>query len=277
MIRRALVAIDGSANAAAAVTLALEWARRFRIELLGLGILDKPSITRPQPVPLGGGAYKHHRDETLLEDAHRRVLAFLGEFQRRCDAEGARCTVVEDVGTPHEQILAEAPACDVVLLGRETHFQFETQERPDSTLSQILRLSPRPVVVVPRDPAPGEGVLVAYGSGREIARTLQTFTLLGVAGDEPVTVLALHEDLAQADARLAPVGRYLAAHGVRCTLKPVASGDPPLAVILEEIHRVQPRLLVMGAHGHHPVRDLFFTSVTRAVLKDAPVPVLTGA
>jgi nucleotide-binding universal stress UspA family protein len=189
MIHRALVALDGSANADAAVTLALEWARRFGIELLGLGILDRPSITRPQPVPLGGGAYKHHRDETLLEDAHRRVLAFLGEFQRRCDAEGVPCTIVEDVGTPHEQILAEAPACDVVLLGRETHFHFETQDRPDDTLSQVLGLSPRPVVVVPRDPAPGEGVLVAYGSGREVARTLQTLTLLGLAGDEAVSCL----------------------------------------------------------------------------------------
>jgi nucleotide-binding universal stress UspA family protein len=277
MIRRALVAIDGSANAAAAVTLALEWARRFGIELLGLGILDKPSITRPQAVPMGAGAYKHHRDEALLEDAHRRVLAFLGEFQRRCDAEGARCTVVEDVGTPHEQILAEAPACDVVLLGRETHFHFETQDHPDATLSQVLRLSPRPVVIVPRDPAPGEGVLVAYGSGREIARTLQTFTLLGLAGGEPVSVLAAHEDLAQAEARLAPVGRFLAAHGVPCSLRAVASGEAPPAVILEEVRRVRPRLLVMGAHGHHPVHDLFFTSVTRAVLQEAPVPVLTGA
>jgi nucleotide-binding universal stress UspA family protein len=33
----------------------------------------------------------------------------------------------------------------------------------------------------------------------------------------------------------------------------------------------------MGAHGHHPVRDLFFTSVMRAVLRDAPVPVFVGA
>jgi nucleotide-binding universal stress UspA family protein len=34
---------------------------------------------------------------------------------------------------------------------------------------------------------------------------------------------------------------------------------------------------VMGAHGHHPVRNLFATSVTRAVLRDCPVPVLVGA
>ena len=102
-----------------------------------------------------------------------------------------RCTLVEDIGAPHEQIVAEASGCDAVVLGRETHFQFETQEHPDTTLSKVLRESPRPVTVVPREPAPGDGVLVAYGSGREVARTLQAFALLGLAGDEPVCLLAV--------------------------------------------------------------------------------------
>jgi len=34
---------------------------------------------------------------------------------------------------------------------------------------------------------------------------------------------------------------------------------------------------VMGAHGHHPLRDLFATSVTRAVLAGCPVPAFIGA
>jgi nucleotide-binding universal stress UspA family protein len=55
------------------------------------------------------------------------------------------------------------------------------------------------------------------------------------------------------------------------------SDAAPADVILEQVRHRRPRLLVMGAQGHHPVRDLFATSVTRAVLKEAPVPVLVGA
>ena len=186
MIRRALVAMDGSAHGAAAATLAIEWARRFDAELIGLGILDKPSITSPEPVSFGGTAYKRQRDEIRLADAHRQVLQLLTAFHERCNTARVQCSVVEDIGAPHEQIVSEAFGCDVVVLGRETHFQFETQDQPDATLSKVLRESPRPVVVVPREPAAGNGVLVAYGSGREVARTLQTFALLGLAGDEPV-------------------------------------------------------------------------------------------
>jgi nucleotide-binding universal stress UspA family protein len=269
--------MDGSPHGEAAAALAIDWGHRFGAELVGLGILDKPSITKPEPVSFGGTAFKRQRDEARLGEAHRFLFVLLAQFQQRCDAAGVRCTVVEDVGAPHEQIIGEGSGCDVVVLGRETHFQFETQEQPDTTLSKVLRESPRPVIVVPRDPAPGHGVLVAYGGGREVARTLQTFTLLGLAQGDPVSVLGVNEDLAQAEAHLRPAGQFLAAHGVAFTLHPVASKAGPASVILEEVRRRRPRMLVMGAHGHHPVRDLFFTSVTRAVLKEAPVSVFVGA
>ncbi len=277
MIRRALVAMDGSPHGRAAATLAIDWARRFGAELVGLGILDKPTITSPEPVSFGGTAFKRHRDEVRLADEHRRVVELLADFQRRCEAGRVRCSLVEDIGAPHEQIVSEASGCDVVVLGRETHFQFETEDRPDTTLGKVLRESPRPVIVVPRDPAAGEGTLVAYGSGREVARTLQTFVLLGLAGDEPVCLLAVDQDVARAEARLGPAAQFLAAHGLRVALQPVASRNAPAAVILDQLQRRKPRLVVMGAQGHHPVRDLFFTSVTRAVIREAPVPVFIGA
>jgi len=74
--------------------------------------------------------------------------------------------VLEDVGEPADRILREAHRADVVLLGRETHFRFETQDRPDPTDALVLRQSPRPVVVVPRELPEGRGIVVAYGGGR---------------------------------------------------------------------------------------------------------------
>jgi hypothetical protein len=56
------------------------------------------------------------------------------------------------------------------MLGRETHFHFEIQERPDRLLGVILRESVRPVVLVPPKPFAGHGVMVAYGGCREVAR-----------------------------------------------------------------------------------------------------------
>src|SRR5262249_19008286 len=148
---------------------------------------------------LGAGAYKHARDEALLADAHRRVLQFLAEFRARCSEAGVPVEIAEDVGDPATTIMSEAQRCDVVVLARETHFPFETQDRPDATLAQVLRGSPRPVVIVPRELPAGNGVLVAYGGGRESARTLQTFQLLGLAAGDMLHVVSIHRDGVEAE------------------------------------------------------------------------------
>jgi len=277
MFRSVLVALDGSAYSQIAADLAIDWAGRYGAHLLGLGILDAPTIERAEPVPLGAGAYKKARDEARLADAHRRVADFLADFRARGQAAGVAVEVLEDIGDPAARILREAQRCDVVILGRETHFHCETQERPDETLAQVLRGSPRPVVVVPRSVPEGQGVLLAYGGGREGARTLQTFQLLKLAAGEAIEVVTIHRDGAEAEALVNLAGEYLAAQGAPHRLHPIVSVAPPADVLLERVRFARPRLLVMGAQGHHPLRDLFGTSVTRAVMRACPAPVFIGA
>jgi nucleotide-binding universal stress UspA family protein len=277
MLRSALVALDGSAYSDSAAALAIDWACRFGARLLALGVLDAPTIQRAEPVPLGAGAYKQVRDETRMADAHHRVQGFLADFRARSQSAGVSAEILEDIGDPAESIVREAHRCDVVILARETHFHFETQDRPDETLAQVLRSSPRPVVVVPWEIPEGRGVVVAYGGGREASRTLQTFHLLGIAAGEPIEVLSTHHDGAQAEALSYQAGEYLTAHGAPHRLHAIASAASPAEVILERVRHTQPRLLVMGAHGYHPLRELFSTSVTRAVLRACPVPVFVGA
>src|SRR5262249_24651734 len=129
----------------------------------------------------------------------------------------------------------------------------------------------------PREPTEGTGVLVAYGGGREAARTLQTFESLGLADGEIIDVVTVHRDRAEGEAIAALAGNFLAAHGAPHRLHTIVTGSPPAEVVLEEVGRRSPRLLVIGAHAHHPVRDLFTTSVTRAVLHGCAVPLVIGS
>jgi nucleotide-binding universal stress UspA family protein len=276
VLRSLLVALDGSPYSETASTLACEWATRFGARLLGLGVLDEPSIDRGEPVPMGAYAFKKHRDEARLADAHRRLLELLTEFRARCAAAGVTATVLEDIGDPTDRILREAQRCDAVILGRETHFHFETQDRPDATLEGVIRRCARPVVVVPRELPGGRGVIVAYSGGRESARTLQMFQLLGLADGEDIDVMTIGQDHAEAVAIAGPAGDFLTAHRAPHRLHAIVSEAAPAEVLLEEVRRRAPRLLVMGAHGHHGLRDLFAGSVTRSVLSACPVPVFLG-
>ena len=276
MLRTILVALDDSIYSDTATTLALEWGMRFGARLLGLGILDKSSITALEPVPLGASEFKKELDETRLANAQEHVARILLHFQERCSAAGVRTQVFEDIGDPTKCILRQAHRCDLIVLGYETNFHFETQNAPDTVRAKVLRRSPRPIAVVPREIKQGTGVLVAYGGGREIARTLQTFQFLGLAGGETVHLLAVSRDDGTAEAAEF-AEEFLEAHGTQCRLHVVHSREEPAEVVLEQVRILQPRLVVMGAHAHHPLRDLFATSVTCAVLRDCPIPVLIGA
>jgi nucleotide-binding universal stress UspA family protein len=277
MLQTILVALDESPYSDTATTLALEWATRFGAGVIGLGILDKPSITAPEPVPLGASSFMKGLREARLADAHEHVIGLLSRFRERCTAAGAAVRVIEDVGDPTKCILKQAHRCDVIILGYETHFHFETQDAPDTVRAKVLRRSSRPIAVVPRELPKGSGVVVAYGGGREVARTLQTFQLLGLAGDETIHLVSVLREDRKPETVAEFAAEFLQSHGAQYKLHVVKSDLAPAEALLEQVRILQPRLVVMGAYPYHPLRDLFATSVTRAVLDGCPVPVLIGS
>lgn len=277
MLKTALVALDASPFSDTAATLALQWAERFRARLIGLGILDTPSLTAGEPVPLGASYFKRERDVTRMLDAQGHVSELLARFQERCKIAGVEADVFEEVGDAAECILREAHQCDVVILGHESHFHFGTQDRPDATLAQVLRGCSRPIVVAPRELKSGNGVVVAYGGGAEVARTLQTVQLLGLTQGETVHLIGVPHKDRDVEQFTDLAARFLGFHGTACNVHRIESSAHPGDVLLQRVRDLSPRLLVMGAHTPHQLRDLFTTSVTRTILASCPVPVLIGS
>jgi nucleotide-binding universal stress UspA family protein len=276
MLRSMLVVLDGSPASEPVIALAFDWASRFHARVLALGVVDAPAIKHGEPVPMGAYGYKRHRDETRLDETSRGVVRVLQEFRARSAAARVDAVTVEDIGDPADQILREAQRCDLVLLARETRFAFEATDSGERTLTRVIHGLPRPAVVVPREPREGSGTLVAYGGGREAASTLQTFALLGLATGEEIHVVTVQREGADAAAIAGRAGEFLTAHDIAHRLHAIGSSEAPAGVLLEAIDRLRPRLLVMGAHAPHPLRDIFATSVTRAVLSPCPVPAIVG-
>jgi nucleotide-binding universal stress UspA family protein len=276
MLKTVLVALDDSPYSDTATALAIDWAKRFGARLQGFGIVDKPSITAGEPVPLGASYFKKELDQSRLRHAHKRVVGFLSRFEKRCSAAGVPVETVEDVGDPTKCILRQAHRCDVIVLGYETHFHFESQAA-DAVRSKVLRRSPRPITVVPRELPEGSGILVGYGGGREVARTLQVLLLLGLAGREVVHLVSVRKGDGTGESAAEFAAEYLETHGAQVRLHIVEPEKGPAEILLEQARILKPRMMVMGAHAHHPLHDLFARSVVRAVLRDAHVPVLIGS
>jgi nucleotide-binding universal stress UspA family protein len=273
MLTSILIGLDGSTYSNVAVELGIQWAKRFNALLVGLGIVDEPTICKREAVPLGGAVYKRERDERLLADGRRKVEEFLERFAAQCAAAGVAHREVEDVGMPYEEILRESHRYDLVLLGHETHFHFETSDAADETLWHVLRSESRPVVVAPAELQPGNSVVVAYNESPQADRALQAFQASGLDCGEEVYVTCVAEDEDQA-AREADRGvAFLRSHDIRA----VAVGRKPAGsveqTILDEARARQARLLVMGACGHSRLREVLLGSVTKALLRGSTIPV----
>ncbi len=273
MLKSILIGLDGSAYSDVAVELGIQWAKRFDALLVGLGIVDQPTICKPEPVPLGGGVYKKERDDLLLAEGRRKVREFLDQFEARSAAAGIAYQAIEDVGLPYVEILRESHRYDLVLLGHETHFHFETTDAADETLWQVLRSESRPVVVAPAQLQPGSSVVVAYNASPQADRALQAFQTSGLDCGDEVHLVCVDEDEAVAIREAGRGVEFLRPHGIRA----VAVGRQPngsiAATILDEARARQARLLVMGACGHSRLRQVLLGSVTKQTLRSSPVPV----
>jgi len=268
MPNQILVGIDGSPHGEAAIGLAIRWAGEYGCRLTGLGIIDEPGMTRGEPVPIGGGAYKADLDRSRVKKSTRLVEDWLGRFSDRCNAANASATAVTETGDPLTVLSLEAQRHDLVLLGRQTHFRYGYEDSPDDVLTQLVRQAPRPVVAVPLEHVNGHSVVIADDSSLQAARAVQAFQATGLGTRRPVFVVTVGTVSSNANRTL----DFLAAHDILATPKSVPVGASVAAALAAAAREVGAGLIVMGAYGRSTLHEFFLGSVTRTMLAESPVP-----
>jgi nucleotide-binding universal stress UspA family protein len=267
-----LLGLDDSEYTASAIELAIQWGRQFDCLVVGLGVIDEPKLRGEHHVE--GGRVDAVFDQ-LVSSARRRVEGLLESFTLRCSEAQVSHKLLEDVGSPAERILLEAQRYDLVMLGQQTYFHFQTQSRPCKTLENVLRVAPRPVVAVPKTIQEGSGILIAYDGSLQSVRTLYTFVTTGLQTVGDVTVLNVHTGSHVESAKTTDRAvEFLGFHGVRAKAQQIASTESPGKVILDEVARQDAGLLVMGAYGQPRITEFLVGSTTRTALDECPVPVL---
>ena len=115
MIKDILVCLEGSASSERATDLAIEIARELSARLMGLAIVDEPNIRAGAATGIGGASFKQHRDEVLLEHAHKKAADWLLLFEARCRDAGIAARTLELRGRPAPKILEELQPHDMTL------------------------------------------------------------------------------------------------------------------------------------------------------------------
>jgi nucleotide-binding universal stress UspA family protein len=273
MLKRILVALEGSVATERAVELALSLAKGGAAAVVGLAIIDEPDIKAGAAMGIGASSYKHERDEALMLDARQQAGEFERRFLERASAAGVQARAVEVTGTPAEAILAELENHDLGLLGRYANFRFETEAADPRTWDMVLHRAGKPLLVVPEDELPrGRGVVLAYDGSGAAERALRLLVESGLHRDRSVHVVTVNDSGAVAWELATRASQELGNLGVASEVHNVVSVLSVADALLEVAAKVDAGLIAMGAFAHSRLRGFFRGSVTQQLVEKTTLP-----
>jgi nucleotide-binding universal stress UspA family protein len=273
MTKQILVGLEGSDSGKTAIEVAIELAALLRGTLVGLAIVDEPEIRSAQATPIGGSSYKAERDDALVAQAQQHARAWCDAFTARCAEAGVPARTLEVHGDAAETLLEESRLRDLLVLGRDANFHFETEENDAKTREVVLHKAASPVLIVPAERvATGPGVLVAYDGTQAAIRAVRAFAASGLAADRPVHVLSVGDSGERTWAMAAQGCTLLDELGIIATPHHVVSVQTTTETLLDQREKLDCGLVVQGAYAHSRFARLLWGSVTKEMLEKTKVP-----
>lgn len=274
-----LVHADLSRHAPARIHAAALLAREHGAHLTGAAMMGVSRAIFPDGYQERPGSLSAACFDPLAENAR---LA-LSRFEEIASA----------LGVPHDTRLVPDDVDDgLAMLSRFADLVVVSQDDPDeSTSDRVLRMpdyvvlnSPRPVLVIPRDATPEDGlgrrILLGWDGSREAAAAMGAALPLLRRADAVTVAMLSGPGLAPADcaAQQQELLAFLGRHRVRPAVlvrdcRAEYGGDTGRALLAMADERAAD-LLVMGCYGHSRLRELCLGGASRTVLAEARIATL---
>ena len=282
MIKTILAPIDGSPASFAACSYAMKTAKMLNAAVNVLFVIDQ----RKTQVPFmyAGGAYDityeriYIPPDQELRDFYDRIKSDLHKFAERCIQKcqeqsrelgvGLSSEVVE--GYPADVIEKQALGADMVIVGQHGENAGTKEETVGSTTEELVRKSPRPVIVCPEEAALPEKILFPYDGSRSAENCLQFYTA-HLSNRIPQLVF-LCAECEEASEPYQNEIEYLTQHGVNVKL--IQQKEDPIQAVDKIVENEKPDLIMIGSHGRNKLVAYLLGSTTIHVIRKSSLPVL---
>jgi nucleotide-binding universal stress UspA family protein len=275
MSKRIVVGLDGSPHSANALRLALRRIKDYQGVLVGMAVIDQPTIERIAAGAQPGAFELTDRSVSIaVEHAKRRAQDLIAEFRSVCVSEGVRYEDVIHSGAPHEGLLEEGKTADLIVIGMHTFFYHTSVEDSLYTLGQLLKRPVCPVIAVPATMSTlPEHIIITYDGSPGAARAMQSYVRVtpNLPDRYDVTVLCVSRDRSETAYLIEKAVSYLRAHDIQPSI--VVRDGPPADVILELAKEREPAIVTLGAPLYKGLVDRLFGSTMESVVRKETVPI----
>ena len=194
----------------------------------------------------------------------------IGDLPRE---KGMTAEWVSEIGMEADWLAEHGRVSDLIVVGRGSD-----RWGPDYVLMEAALMDTgKPVLVAPSremlTPVDGGVVGIAWKDTREAAGAVRAaMPFIRVARHVTIFTVLENDDDGKSHLRLAKALRW---HNPNVTIQALGEHSRlPVEVLLDAAEQAGCGLLVMGGYGHTRLREAVFGGFTRAVLENAPLPVL---
>lgn len=282
MIKSILVPFDGSEYAKAALVYAIQLSQLDQARVDGLFVIDTHALLQPPTAAIAveafiidsgnmGLSFNLELQKELVESGE----SILRTFEDICDmAEVQKKSTTLEIGLVGTVICEKGKTVDLIVMGKRGLFE-ETgasEEPLGSVVTEVIKTTIRPVMVVPNEYKEIKRLLLAYDGSEAAGRALQLSAYLEATGklDLKVLVVADSEDEGR------KIGQEAKNYLLNYELQPevILERGNPTDEILLVVEKEDLDLIVMGAFGKNKIRELLLGSTTQGVVRQANRPVL---
>ncbi len=282
MIRSILLPLADGPLAASARDYAFWLAKKEGSRIHALGVIDIKAFEIPVLGTTDGFIPTMvtpplQESQGLLDEMTSLARERLEQFSLLCASRKIPCSVETKTGVPGEIICHAAVAHDIVVMSRTGYSRsVSAEDKIDGLVSHVLRDSIRPVMVVGQDfdeTAEVHMLMVAYDGSGHAGRALPLAAELGARPGVRTVLVTIATSEESGRETMAPAELFLCNHGVIPERKLIVGGKPS-ELICDLVSSARADILIMGAYGHSPIREMLFGSTTERVLSHCGTAVI---
>lgn len=271
-LKQILVPLDPSIYAQAATRTACLIAKKHSAGVAGVVVLDSPEI-RAHIVPAIGPYYPMMIEVVKNKVDHARDILddCLRVFVSECEKTKVPHIETAYEGIPAQKLLSSAMFYDLLVMGLETSFHFETRGGRGDTLDKLLEETVTPILAVPSDGMMDpKSVLITFDGSHASASALHDFIVFASPYEFEITIVVAEKDESEGEFLAKSAASLLESHGHPVS-KLLISDEPINDVVTEEFLEAID-LVVAGIHSKRPIKDRFVGSFTKKLIHDATTP-----
>lgn len=230
----------------------------------GYQVLDNPQVAMEERVRLD-----ELQNRVLIDDG-RKLLDAIADRVREAGVASVSQRLFQ--GTLLEHLRDNAGDCLMAIIGKRGEGADQDPQHLGRNVERLVRSAHRPVLVAAAEFTPIKRATIAWDGGESSGKAVHLLSNRPLLHNVPITLLHVTDRPEKLPASLDDAQEHMQASGMDVSAKGV-EGQVADA-ILNEMHKSESDLLVIGAYGHSRIRHLVIGSTTTEILMRSETSVL---